>query len=111
MATDTVVVPVLDEAMAGLNSPPDSNPALKDTGSDSELSDLEPDLADYDMMSADQPAPQPADSIVPESKDPYLLDIRPIRFEGGVPVFKPTMEEFSDFTRCMIVLFCKVKMC
>lgn len=68
---------VAQSAPVGLNSPPDSNSALKDGGSDSELSDLEPDIDNSEK-----------------------LEIEPDHISsGGVPVFKPTMEEFADFTR------------
>lgn len=72
-----MAVPAAQAAPVGLHSPPDSNSALKDGGSDSELSDLEPDID------------------VPEK-----LEVEPDHISsGGVPVFKPTMEEFADFTR------------
>jgi hypothetical protein len=78
MSTDAMAVAVPDEGPVGLNSPPDSNPALGDGGSDSELSDLEPEI--------DNTAP---------------LVIQPSYYsDGGVPVFEPTMDEFSNFQRC-----------
>ncbi|KAH7354891.1 hypothetical protein BKA65DRAFT_230343 [Rhexocercosporidium sp. MPI-PUGE-AT-0058] len=79
MSTDTMAVPVAQAAPVGLNSPPDSNSAIKDGGSDSELSDLEPDIELSEK-----------------------LEVEPDHISsGGVPVFKPTMEEFADFTRYM----------
>jgi hypothetical protein len=76
MSTDATAVPAPEGGPQGL-SPPDSNPALKDAASDSELSDLEPD----NLMN-----------------EP--LQIKPDHIsEGGVPVFKPTMEEFANFQR------------
>ncbi|CZS88635.1 related to regulator of deoxyribodipyrimidine photo-lyase PHR1 [Rhynchosporium graminicola] len=79
MSADTMAVPAAQDTSVGLNSPPDSNSALKDGGSDSELSDLEPDIDINEK-----------------------LEIEPDHISsGGVPVFKPTMEEFVDFTRYM----------
>jgi len=77
MSTDATAVPAPGGDPVGLHSPPDSNSALKDAGSDSELSDLEPD------------------SDVPEP-----LNITPAYYsDGGVPVFQPSMDEFADFQR------------
>ncbi len=56
----------------GLSSPPDSNSALKLDGSDSELSDL-------DDLEED------------------IGDVEPDHYEGGVPIFKPNMEQFKSF--------------
>ena len=61
----------------GLHSPPETN--MKDTDSDSELSDLEPEHDKKDELEDVQP-------------DHYSPD-------GTVPVFRPTMEEFDDFQR------------
>lgn len=74
MSADAMAVPAAQAAPAGLNSPPDSNSAMKDGGSDSELSDLEPDNDKF------------------EAEPDHFSD-------GNVPVFKPTTEEFADFTR------------
>lgn len=74
-----MATPVPQPAPVGLNSPPDSNSALKDGGSDSELSDLEPDVDITEKL-----------EVEPDHISP-----------GGVPVFKPTMDEFADFTRYM----------
>ena len=57
----------------GLSSPPDSTNALKLDGSDSELSDIE----------------EPEEDIG---------EILPDHYEGGVPIFKPTMEQFKSFS-------------
>lgn len=65
-------------------SPPDSNNATKSDPTDSELSDLSDDVGDTDMPDA-----APADDIG---------EIYPDHWSGGVPVFKPTMREFKDFT-------------
>jgi hypothetical protein len=59
---------------AGISSPPDSNNAMKLDGTDSELSDIE----------------EPEEDVG---------EILPKRYEDGVPVFTPTMEQFKDFTR------------
>lgn len=84
-----MAIPAPEKEPAGLHSPPDSNPTLKDDGSDSELSDLEPD-----------PEPEP----VPAPVTNELLDLQPDYYsDGGVPVFKPSMEEFADFQRYMSV--------
>lgn len=84
MSTDAMEVlpPAMDapapvKELVGLHSPPDSNSALKDGGSDSELSDLEPEPDTEELM-----------GIEPD----YISD-------GGVPVFRPSMEEFADFQR------------
>lgn len=100
MATDVVALPMLEGAPAGLNSPPDSNPALKDPNSDSDLSDLEPDQAEQMFMSDSPPVPKLDAKFVPKHEATDVLDIQPIDIQGGVPIFKPSMEEFSDFIRC-----------
>lgn len=71
-------VSILEGGPVGLNSPPDSNPAMKDGGSDSELSDIEPESE--------------------KNKEPLIIE--PVYTEGGVPVFKPSMDDFKDFERC-----------
>ncbi len=78
MSTDAMAVPVPDAGPVGLNSPPDSNPAMRDGSSDSELSDLEPEPDN--------------------NKAPLIIEAS--YHDGGVPVFKPTMDEFADFPRC-----------
>ncbi|KAN0110297.1 hypothetical protein V8E51_006684 [Hyaloscypha variabilis] len=83
MSTDAMAVVATESEPVGLHSPPDSNSAPKDAGSDSELSDLEPD-----------PEPEP------ESNE--LHDLKPDHYsDGGVPVFRPSMDEFADFQRYM----------
>jgi len=68
----------------GLHSPPETN--MKDTDSDSELSDIEPEL---------------------DKKD-ELTDLHPDHYspDGTVPVFKPTMDEFEDFQRYVSFPMC-----
>jgi hypothetical protein len=78
MSTDAIAevasLPVSEESRpAGLSSPPDSNDALMLDGSDSELSDIE----------------EPEEDIG---------EVVPDRYEGGVPIFTPTMEQFKSFT-------------
>ena len=78
MSTDPIVemasLPVSEESRpAGLSSPPDSNNALKLDGSDSELSDIE----------------EPEEDIG---------EVLPDHYEGGVPIFTPTMEQFKSFS-------------
>jgi jmjN domain len=83
MSTDAMAVAAPESEPVGLHSPPDSNSAPKDNGSDSELSDLEPDL-----------------ELEPETSE--LHDLKPDHYsDGGVPVFRPSMEEFADFQRYM----------
>ena len=77
-----MAVPAPENQPVGLQSPPDSNSAPIDNGSDSELSDLEPD-----------PEPEPETSELNLKPDYYS--------DGGVPVFRPSMEEFADFQRYM----------
>jgi len=72
-----MAVPAPEGEPVGLHSPPDSNSAPKDLGSDSELSDLEPEPDTDELV-----------GIEPE----YISD-------GGVPVFRPSIEEFADFQR------------
>jgi hypothetical protein len=78
MSTDAIVemapLPVGEEPRpAGLSSPPESNNALKLDGSDSELSDIE----------------EPEEDIG---------EVVPDHYDGGVPIFTPTMEQFKSFT-------------
>jgi hypothetical protein len=80
MSTDVMAVLAPENQPVGLHSPPDSNSPTKDNGSDSELSDLEPD-----------PEPEPETSELNLKPDYYS--------DGGVPVFRPSMEEFADFQR------------
>jgi hypothetical protein len=87
MSTDAMAVAAPESEPVGLHSPPDSNSAPKDIGSDSELSDLEPD-----------PDPEPE----PEPETNELHDLKPDHYsDGGVPVFRPSMAEFADFQRYM----------
>ena len=83
MSTDAMAVVATESEPVGLHSPPDSNSAPKDIGSDSELSDLEPDLE-----------PEPESNELHDLKPDYYSD-------GGVPVFRPSMDEFADFQRYM----------
>lgn len=78
----TLKLPAADAVPVGLHSPPESNSAQKDGGSDSELSDLEADHTSHD-----------------------LLNVEPDHIsEGNVPVFRPTMEEFKDFQKYVSTL-------
>jgi hypothetical protein len=74
-----------------LNSPPDSNNALKSEGSDSELSDLEDDAVEGG-----------APDVEDEVKDD-IGEVTPDHWSGTVPVFKPTMHQFKDFKLFVIV--------
>ena len=76
MMADTIAAKAVG-IETGLHSPPETN--MKDTDSDSELSDIEPEQ---------------------EKKD-ELRDLQPDHYspDGTVPVFKPTMDEFEDFQR------------
>jgi len=78
MSTDAIVEmappPVGKEPRpACFSSPPESNNALKLDGSDSELSDIE----------------EPEEDIG---------EVVPDHYDGGVPIFTPTMEQFKSFT-------------
>ena len=71
----------------GLHSPPDSNNAMKLDGSDdSDLSDLD------DNVAAELNIEQP-----PAEDD--IGDVEPAEYSGTVPVFKPTMAQFRDFKK------------
>ncbi|KAF4628181.1 hypothetical protein G7Y89_g9973 [Cudoniella acicularis] len=90
MSADIVVaVPPPGTTMeaSGLHSPPDSN--TKDA-SDSELSDLE----DQEPPAPEAAAAGDADDIGEVTPDYYSND--------GVPVFKPNMDQFKDFTKFMV---------
>jgi len=65
-----------------LHSPPDSNNVIRSDPSDSELSDLEGDVSD------------PASKVAPADD---IGDVEPDHYTDGVPVFKPTAEQFKDF--------------
>lgn len=73
----------LDRAETGLNSPPETH--MKDTSSDSELSDLEPE-------------PEKETDTTEKGE---LGEVHPVEYssDGTVPIFKPTMDEFEDFQR------------
>ncbi len=91
MSTDPIVeiasLPVSEESRpAGLSSPPDSNNALKLDGSDSELSDIE----------------EPEEDIG---------EVFPDHYEGGVPIFTPTMEQFKSFSPYVSRTRVDTKMC
>jgi jmjN domain len=94
MPTDAMALPAPEREPVGLHSPPDSNSAPKDNASDSELSDLEPDSLEP------EPGPEPEPEPAPETNE--LLDLKPAYYsDGGVPVFRPSMEEFADFQQYM----------
>lgn len=88
---ETMAVPGTDKperAETGLNSPPETH--MKDSSSDSELSDLEP-----------EPEPEKEQEQGEEKDNGELGEIHPVEYspDGTVPIFKPTMEEFKDFQR------------
>ena len=97
-----------DASPAFLHSPPDSNNAVKSDASDSELSDLdeEPPLPDAPTLSKDEEPkktdappesnPQPEADAEPEED---IGEVLPDHWSGAVPIFKPTMHQFKDFTR------------
>ncbi|EHA57186.1 hypothetical protein MGG_09186 [Pyricularia oryzae 70-15] len=96
---DTIAV--VPPKPTGLNSPPDSNNAMKLDGSDSELSDLD------DAIAADLQAARPDGSATtapaPTASEPGpepkidIGEVLPAEYSGTVPVFRPTMEQFRDF--------------
>lgn len=90
----------------GLNSPPDSNNAMKLDGSDSELSDLDDALAaDFQSIQPTRhdgtatTAPTPTGRETEPEPEPRvdIGEVLPAEYSGTVPVFKPTMEQFRDF--------------
>jgi hypothetical protein len=86
----------------GLHSPPDSNNAIGVDGSDSELSDLDDEIAGKLGVSLGI-EPQIEAQVEPEPKPQPQVDdvgeILPDHWSGNVPVFKPTMKQFEDFIR------------
>ena len=91
-----------------LHSPPDSNNAPKSDESDSELSDLEEDQfldGAPKPVELEQPAAEPQPTSIP---DPPVQDdigeVLPDHWSDGVPVFKPTMDQFKDFKRFVCFL-------
>jgi hypothetical protein len=97
---------------AFLHSPPYSNNATKSDASDSELSDLDdeafladapplprPELAQAEPQpqpTDEQPASQPEQNQEPEED---IGEVLPAEWSGKVPIFRPTMHQFKDFTR------------
>ena len=89
-----------------LHSPPDSNNAEKSNASESELSDLEDEPSIQLMESAraaeeelvDESKPQEDVKPVAEPEED-IGEVEPEFWSGGVPVFKPTMDQFKDFQK------------
>uniref|UniRef100_A0A8H7TRL2 [histone H3]-trimethyl-L-lysine(9) demethylase n=1 Tax=Bionectria ochroleuca TaxID=29856 RepID=A0A8H7TRL2_BIOOC len=99
-----------DSSQTFLHSPPDSNNTSKSDVSDSELSELDDELASLDaykpLLSVEEPPPSipPDADNSPGKGDDVEADIGevlPDHWSGAVPVFKPTMHQFQDFKRFM----------
>ncbi|KAK4189814.1 hypothetical protein QBC35DRAFT_379288 [Podospora australis] len=105
--------PALDDSKSttGLHSPPDSNNALTNDGSDSELSDidevaekLENSITIKDNAEKEtepQSEPQTEHDAATEEKEEEgeedIGEVLPDHWSGTVPVFKPTFKQFQDF--------------
>lgn len=92
--------------LTGLHSPPDSNNAMKLDGSDSELSDID-DAVIEGMDPTNAPEAPELPTIKEEEKedntdalkDEDIGEVFPDHWSGTVPVFRPTMFQFKDFTK------------
>jgi hypothetical protein len=97
------------DKITGLHSPPDSNNAMTADGTDSELSELEDDVAEQIQLetqavrNVESPAaasqPQPPPPQLEEAETDDVGDIEPDHFENTVPVFRPTIKQFQDFQK------------
>lgn len=83
-----------------LNSPPHSNNAANED-SDSELSDLGDLLLDDDDAAGGDTTTLPkAGAAKVEEEDDYDIgEVVPDHWTPTVPVFRPTMEQFKDFSK------------
>jgi len=94
MSTAAIEVAMPENApvvVPGLSSPPDSNNASKhDDGSDSELSEIDEPEAEPTAEAEPEPQQEPEDDIG---------EVVPFEISDGVPIFKPTMEQFKDFQK------------
>ncbi|KAJ3557377.1 hypothetical protein NPX13_g9938 [Xylaria arbuscula] len=90
----------------GLNSPPESNSAMKlDDSEDSELSDvedptLEPDQIPF-LHAQSTPEKTPEESLKEEAEEEDIGEVLPWDWSGDVPIFKPDMSQFKDFKKFM----------
>jgi hypothetical protein len=89
----------------GLHSPPDSNNAMKLDGSDdSELSDLEDAAIDAfqpDFKTSSDNVEETDDNVKAEedAEEEDIGEVAPDHWSGTVPVFRPTMHQFKDFSK------------
>lgn len=94
----------------GLHSPPDSNNAMKLDGSDdSELSDIDEsvieglqpivDRAATELPTLNEKNDKPDVAIKEEVEEEDIGEVVPDHWSGTVPVFRPTMFQFKDFTK------------
>ena len=96
----------------GLHSPPESNGAPKVDGSDSELSELDDDVASISGQrsgadaypkiaaaanSAAEHTNERTEETSEQDEDKDISEILPAEWAGTVPVFRPSMKQFKDF--------------